>query len=101
MIKYYEHFMSMGMPMGYPGEEERNGFFLDIVGHPMSIKRLLNLLNEYRSRENTYAEPEKYLEILLSSVATEINHEIERDKEDEKLRKDGQQKSKKANSSKL
>ncbi len=96
VIEYYEHFMSMGMPMGYPGEEERNGFFLDIVRHPMSIKRLLNSLNEYRSRENTYAEPEKYLEILLSSVATEINHEIERDKKDEKLRKDRQQKSKKS-----
>ena len=45
-------------------------------------------MNEYRSRENTYAEPEKYLEILLSSVATEINHEIEKDKEDEKMRKE-------------
>ena len=88
VIHYFENFMSPGMPMGYPGEGERNGFFLDIARHPMSIRRLINSLNEYRSRENTYAEPEKYLEILLSSVATEINHEIEKDKEDEKMRKE-------------
>ena len=88
VIHYFENFMSPGMSMGYPGEGERNGFFLDIARHPMSIRRLINSLNEYRSRENTYAEPEKYLEILLSSVATEINHEIEKDKEDEKIRKE-------------
>lgn len=88
VIHYFENFMSPGMSMGYPGEGERNGFFLDIARHPMSIRRLINSLNEYRSRENTYAEPEKYLEILLSSVATEINHEIEKDKEDEKMRKE-------------
>ena len=88
VIHYFENFMSPGMSRGYPGEGERNGFFLDIARHPMSIRRLINSLNEYRSRENTYAEPEKYLEILLSSVATEINHEIEKDKEDEKMRKE-------------
>lgn len=88
VIHYFENFMSPGMSMGYPGEGERNGFFLDIARHPMSIRRLINSLNEYRSRENTYAEPEKYLEILLSSVATEINHEIEKNKEDEKMRKE-------------
>ena len=88
VIHYFENFMSPGMSMGYPGEGERNGFFLDIARHPMSIRRLINSLNEYRSRENTYAEPEKYLEILLSSVATEINNEIEKDKEDEKMRKE-------------
>ena len=88
VIHYFENFMSPGMSMGYPGEGERNGFFLDIARHPMSIRRLINSLNEYRCRENTYAEPEKYLEILLSSVATEINHEIEKDKEDDKIRKE-------------
>ena len=88
VIHYFENFMSPGMSMGYPGEGERNGFFLDIARHPMSIRRLINSLNEYRCREKTYAEPEKYLEILLSSVATEINHEIEKDKEDEKIRKE-------------
>ena len=88
VIHYFENFMSPGMSMGYPGEGERNGFFLDIARHPMSIRRLINSLNEYRCRENTYAEPEKYLEILLSSVATEINHEIEKNKEDEKMRKE-------------
>ena len=88
VIQYYENFMSVGMSLGYPGEGERKGFFLNIARYSMSIRRLINSLNEYRSRENTYAEPEKYLEILLSSVATEINHEIEKDREDEKLREE-------------
>lgn len=96
IVHYYENLMSSGMSMGYPEEPGRNGFFLDIVRRPMSIRRLINSLNEYRSRENTYAEPEKYLEILLSSVATEINHEIEAEKERERQQKEKAEKSKTA-----
>ena len=80
VIYYYENFVSSGMIMRFSDKGEQNGFFLEIVRHQMSIRRLINSLNEYRSNENTYKEPEKYLEMLLSSVATEINHEIEKDK---------------------
>ena len=51
--------------------------FLGISLYSSSIKRLVKQLNEYRDNKHTYAEPEKYLEMILSSVATEINREIE------------------------
>lgn len=37
------------------------------------IQRLLVSLNEYRIKKSTYNDPEQYLEIILSSVANEIN----------------------------
>lgn len=43
------------------------------------IKRLICALNEFRNNRDTFESPEKYLEILLSSVATEINKEIEKE----------------------
>lgn len=79
VIQYYEIFMPTMMSMGYIDMEDKNGFYLRINKYHMSIKRLINSLNEYRNNINTYAEPEKYLEILLSSVATEINQEIQED----------------------
>ena len=50
----------------------------------MSIRRLINSLNEYRDKRDTYPEPEKYLEFLLSSVANEINKSIAADLESKK-----------------
>ena len=52
------------------------------------------MLNEYRSRERTYEEPEKYLEMQLQSVATEINNEIEAKNETEHQKKKNEGKSK-------
>ena len=92
VIRYYEDFVSSGLPAGYYNEKDRRGIFLEITKYSMSIRRLINSLNEYRSRESTYSEPEKYLEMLLSSVATEINHEIEKDKERERLIKEKEEK---------
>ena len=40
------------------------------------IKRLIVMLDEFKLRRNTYAEPERYLQMTLASVATEINEEI-------------------------
>lgn len=87
VIHYYENFMAPGMHMmssGYEDEDLRNGMFLQIVGHSMSIRRLINSLNEYRDKRDTYPEPEKYLEFILSSVANEINKSIAADLESKK-----------------
>ena len=76
VIQYREFFTG---PMGYdyPEREKRNGFFLEIERYPSSIKRLVVSLNEFQRNIETYDEPEKYIEMLLSSVATEINKEID------------------------
>ena len=70
------------------GRDEKHGIYLFTVKHTMSIRRLINSLNEYRDKKNTYPEPEKYLEMILSSVANEINKEIEYEKENDKQKRD-------------
>lgn len=80
IIEYYENYMSggMGMAMFDSGcEREPVGLMLNIMKHAASIRRLVHSLNEYRKNKDTYPEPEKYLEMLLASVATEINNEEE------------------------
>ncbi len=49
-----------------------------------SIRRLLHSLNDYRNLKSTYPDPDKYLEMLLSSVANEINDIIEREELEKK-----------------
>jgi transcriptional regulator with XRE-family HTH domain len=78
VISYYENFMSIGRYIEHPGRPSENGFFLAINKYSWSIKRLITSLNEYRKMEETYDEPDKYLEMVLSSVAKEINNEIEK-----------------------
>lgn len=51
-----------------------------IIKHAEPIRRLINWLNEYQKKEATYDDPEGYLEMLLASVAKEINMEIEEEK---------------------
>ena len=46
----------------------------------MPLRRLINSLNEFKSNRETYSDPDKYLEILMTSVATEINNEIASEK---------------------
>ncbi len=60
---------------------DHSGFFMEILKYPLPISRLLGALNEYKSKKNTFPNPEQYLEILLSSVATEINNEIKKESE--------------------
>ena len=36
---------------------------------------MIGLLDEYKEKKDTFDEPEKYLEMVLSSVAKEINME--------------------------
>ena len=78
---------SPGAYMTFAHMAEHSGYFIEILKHPMPIARLISSLNEYRNNKDTYAEPDKYLEILLSSVATEINNEIHDEAELKKLTK--------------
>ena len=60
---------------------------MNILKYPDSIKRLIESLNGFKARKETYQTPEQYLEMILDSVAVEINHLIERDKQEEEIRK--------------
>lgn len=69
-INYQEYF-DVGEP---------RGVYLCMNKYSTAIKRLLSSLEEFKKQEETYSDKEKYLEMLLSSVATEIDIEIEREK---------------------
>ncbi len=51
-----------------------------IFNHPYegTITRLINALEEYERRKETFAEPEVYLDQLKKSCATEINNALDR-----------------------
>ena len=50
------------------------------IKYSQSIKRLINGLNEFKDQKDTYENPEAYLEMFLSSVAKEINLQIENER---------------------
>lgn len=77
IISYSENYIS-GMEFNeYHELNEPRGVFLHLESFSGPIKRLILSLNEFESKKETYQDQEKYLELLLSSVATEINNEIE------------------------
>ena len=80
VISYYEN-NNQNQYYDYDYSEKKNkrptGIYLTIIKHKLPIKRLLLSLDEFRDKEKTYPNPEKYLDMLLSSVANEINAEIE------------------------
>lgn len=49
---------------------------IGICKYPIAISRLLTHLYEFRSNKDTFSDPDGYLEMLLSSVAEEINNSI-------------------------
>lgn len=53
---------------------EVGGEYIYVLKYSASIKRLIESLNTYKQNEKTFDDPEKYIEILLSSVANEINN---------------------------
>ena len=59
-------------------------YMLITLKYNVAIARLLNNLNEFEQRRSTYKDPDAYLEMLLSSVAEEINSDIERNKTEER-----------------
>ncbi len=92
VIYYYENFM----PGMYPAEflqsdVDPRGLYLQLVKYSTPLKRLINSLNEYERNETTYPDPEKYLEMLLSSVATEINNEIAKAKSAEEQQRENKE----------
>ncbi len=88
VIYYYENFIPGMYPMDFSrGDDEKAGVYLRLVRYETPIKRLINSLNEFQRNIKTYPDPEKYKEMLFSSVAAEINLEIEKAKlEEEKQR---------------
>lgn len=70
----------------YGSEDHSSDFMLQIHKYPFAISRLLTNLSEFKARRSTYKDPDAYLEMLLSSVAEEINFDIERDKKNEEER---------------
>ena len=77
VIYYYDNYHAGT----YPAELCQNdagprGVYLLLINYETPLKRLIHSLNEFRTNEDTYLDPEAYLDMLLTSVATEINNEI-------------------------
>lgn len=87
VANYYENLTNVYGSSG--STEGPRDIYLHILKYPFQIKRLINSLNEFSAKKNTFEEPDKYLEMILSSIANEINEEIkkERKKENEKKKK--------------
>lgn len=60
----------------YRASNEKYEYSLLINRFPFAIRRLILALNEYKNKQNTYNDPDTYLNMLLDSVAKEINNEI-------------------------
>ena len=76
VISYYESYTA-GVMIHYD-QSEAIGTMLVLNKFKDQIRRLIGLLDEFKIRRNTYPDPQKYLEMVLASVATEINEEIVR-----------------------
>ena len=88
VIYYFENYMSGIISAEFlQSDEDPRGIYLQVLKYYSPLKRLITSLNEYRRNETTYPDPEKYLDMLLTSVATEINNEIAAEKEGEELQK--------------
>ena len=55
------------------GLYERGGCILLLEKYEDQIERLCIDLNRFKEKKNTYSNPEEYREMIVSSVATEIN----------------------------
>lgn len=73
-VVWYHENMHYGMP---PMMDENNGFFLFVSKYQEQIKRLISNLNDYKDKKDTFPDPRAYLEMVLSSVARDINRVIE------------------------
>ena len=52
------------------------GTMLVLTRFQEQIRRLIGTLDEFKIRRNTYPDPDRYLEMILASVAAEINEAI-------------------------
>lgn len=88
VIYYYENYIPGMYPVDFSqGNDKKNGVYLRLVRYEAPIKRLINSLNEFQRNIKTYPDPEQYKEMLFSSVAAEINLEIEKAKYEEEQQK--------------
>ncbi len=78
VISYNQGIISSKTQANY---EKNTPMILYIHKYPIAISRLLTHLNEFKLKKTTFSDAEGYLEMLLSSVAEEINSEICREKE--------------------
>lgn len=76
VITYYENYIYNNMPIYEGRYDEKVGVYLNVVEHHNPIRRLINQLNEFEERKDTYQDPDSFLEMLFDSVAAEINKEI-------------------------
>ena len=76
VIRYYEHYVYNYMHTPSERYDEKVGVYLYLVEHQGPIRRLINSLNEFEQRKDTYQNPDSFLEMLFDSVAAEINKEI-------------------------
>ncbi len=78
VIDICENYNNMGL--GFESGKNSLPITLLIYKYSQSIKRLINGLNEFKDQKDTYENPEAYLEMFLSSVAKEINLQIENER---------------------
>ena len=79
VIGYYENFGN-GMDWNeYVQAGNPKGIFLILLEYRTPIKRFINSLNEFKQNIDTYPDPDKYLEMLKASVATEISKMMKRE----------------------
>ena len=81
VIGYYENYVSGGVEMAVlnDGMHHRQpvGLMLVLTRHADCVRRLIAYLNDFKKNESTYDNPQVYLEMLLSSVAKEIDKDYE------------------------
>ena len=77
VISYYENYFDGVNLSDFTNNCQPKGTYLYLNKYNDQIKRLIKSLDEFNLKKDTYPDQEKYLELLLSSVATEINTEIE------------------------
>ena len=77
IINYYENHFSKISINQYVQQGEPKGVYLGLLRHKFPIQRLITSLDEFNKNKETFEKPDDYLEMLLSSVAAEINREIE------------------------
>ena len=58
-----------------------NGIYVRLDKFIEPIVRLVNMLNDYENRKNTYPDSNKYLDMVLDSTAIEINEIIKKENE--------------------
>ncbi|MBP3816967.1 MAG: helix-turn-helix transcriptional regulator [Butyrivibrio sp.] len=82
-VVWYHENLRYSVP---PSMDDNNGYFLFISQFPEQIKRLIASLNDYKAKKDTFPDPEAYLEMILSSVASDINKEIEKQESEKEIK---------------